>query len=197
MIRTLMLTPLLAGAIAATATAKNNDSLKNEAAQAIRRGVRFLEARQDGATGAVGDLENAGITALSVLAILGDPAREPKLLPASAHKGYDFIATTKRPDGGLYVKGLADYNTSLCLTALMAHPTGDLRPLARAARTSSSVSSKIPGNRARSTSRTMEASATVARRNTQISRTHTSPWKRFTMPRRSMPNARPRRMSRS
>ena len=134
MIRTLMLTPLLAGAIAATATAKNNDSLKNEAAQAIRRGVRFLEARQDAATGAIGDLENPGITALSVLAILGDPAREPKLLPASAHKGYDFIATTKQPDGGLYVKGLANYNTSLCLTALMAHPTGDLRPLARAAR---------------------------------------------------------------
>jgi len=119
---------------AAQARTQNQESLKQEAAMAIRRGVAFLEKAQ-GANGAIGDPEQPAITGLAVLAILGDPGRAPKDLPASAKKGYDFIASTARPDGGLYVKGLANYNTSICLTALMAHPTGDLRPLARNART--------------------------------------------------------------
>ena len=130
----LLLTLAFAVAFGGTADARNDESLKNEAAQAIRRGVQFLEKAQNAGTGAIGDAENPGITALSILAILGDPGRDARALPASAKKAYDFIASTKQSDGGLYVKGLANYNTSLCLTALMAHPTGDLRPLARQAR---------------------------------------------------------------
>ncbi len=114
--------------------AKNDESLKQETAQAIRRAVQFLEQQQDAATGAIGDKENPGITALAALAIVGDPAREGKTVPESAQKAYGFIASTAKPDGGLYVKGLANYNTSLCLTALMQHPAGDFRPLARKAR---------------------------------------------------------------
>jgi squalene-hopene/tetraprenyl-beta-curcumene cyclase len=119
---------------AAQARTQNQESLKQEAAMAIRRGVAFLEKAQ-AANGAIGDPEQPAITGLAVLAILGDPGRAPKDLPATVKKGYDFIASTAQPDGGLYVKGLANYNTSICLTALMAHPTGDLRPLARNART--------------------------------------------------------------
>lgn len=113
---------------------QNQESLKQEAAMAIRRSVGFLEKSQDAATGAIGDAEQPAITALAVLAILGDPGREAQTLPAAARRAYDFIASTAQPDGGLYVKGLANYNTSICLTALMAHPTGDWRPLARKAR---------------------------------------------------------------
>jgi squalene-hopene/tetraprenyl-beta-curcumene cyclase len=113
---------------------QNQESLKQEAAMAIRRGVAFLEKAQDEATGSIGDAEQPAITALAVLAILGDPGRDSKSLPGAAKKGYDFIASTAKPDGGLYVKGLANYNTSISLTALMEHPTGDFRPLARQAR---------------------------------------------------------------
>ena len=112
---------------------QNQESLKQEAAMAIRRGVAFLEKAQ-AANGSIGDPEQPAITALSVLAVLGDPGRDPQSLPEAAKRGYDFIASTAQPDGGLYVKGLANYNTSICLTALMAHPKGDLRPLARKAR---------------------------------------------------------------
>jgi len=123
----------LAMPAAAQQRTQNQESLKQEAAMAIRRGVTFLEKAQD-ATGAIGDPEQPAITALAVLAIVGDPGRDPKTLPETAKRGYDFIASTAKPDGGLYVKGLANYNTSICLTALMAHPTGDHRPLARHAR---------------------------------------------------------------
>jgi len=123
----------LAPPVAAQARTQNQESLKQEAAMAIRRGVAFLEKLQ-AENGAIGDPEQPAITALSVLAILGDPGRDPGELPVSARKAYDFIASTAQPDGGLYVKGLANYNSSICLTALMAHPEGDLRPLARRAR---------------------------------------------------------------
>ena len=113
---------------------QNQASLKQEAALAIRRGVKFLEKSQDTTTGAIGEAEQPAITGLAVLSILGDPSRDPQVLPASAKKAYDFIASTAQPDGGIYVKGLANYNTSICLTALMAHPTGDFRLLARQAR---------------------------------------------------------------
>lgn len=118
---------------AAQPRTQNQESLKQETALAIRRGVAFLEKAQ-AANGAIGDPEQPAITGLSVLAILGDPGRGEKDLPETAAKAYDFIASTAQPDGGLYVKGLANYNTSICLTALMAHPAGDLRPLARRAR---------------------------------------------------------------
>jgi squalene-hopene/tetraprenyl-beta-curcumene cyclase len=113
---------------------QNQASLKQEAALAIRRGVKFLEKSQDAATGAIGEPEQPAITGLAVLAILGDPSRDGSSLPAPAKKAYDFIASTAQPDGGIYVKGLANYNTSICLTALMAHPAGDFRLLARQAR---------------------------------------------------------------
>jgi squalene-hopene/tetraprenyl-beta-curcumene cyclase len=115
------------------APTQNRESLKQEAALAIRRGAAFLQKSQ-APNGAIGDPEQPAITALAVLAILGDPGRADTELPEAVQKAYDFIATTAQPDGGLYVKGLANYNTSICLTALMAHPKGDFRPLARKAR---------------------------------------------------------------
>ncbi|MGI8604119.1 MAG: prenyltransferase/squalene oxidase repeat-containing protein [Verrucomicrobiales bacterium] len=118
---------------AAPSRARNQESLKNETAQAVRRAVHFLEKSQD-SSGAIGDRENPAITALAVLAILGDPVASKKAFPETAGKAYDFIASCAKPDGGIYVKGLANYNTALCLTGLMAHPRGDYRPLARKAR---------------------------------------------------------------
>ena len=87
---------------------QNQASLKQEAALAIRRGVKFLEKSQDATTGAIGEAEQPAITGLAVLSILGDPSRDPQALPGSAKKAYDFIASMAQPDGGIYVKGLAN-----------------------------------------------------------------------------------------
>jgi squalene-hopene/tetraprenyl-beta-curcumene cyclase len=129
---------LLVGAglavLANPATAQQNrESLRNEAAQAIRRAVKWLESKQE-ADGSLGDRENPAISALAALAIVGDPALGENELPESAARLYGFIASCAKPDGGLYAKALANYNSSICLTALMAHPRGEYRSVARRCR---------------------------------------------------------------
>ncbi|MEX2578459.1 MAG: prenyltransferase/squalene oxidase repeat-containing protein [Verrucomicrobiales bacterium] len=95
-------------------------SLKLEIERAVAAGVEFLEARQDARTGAWSDPSLPALTALPVSAILGDPSLDPGApLPDTVEKGYDFILGHAKPDGGLYDKGLATYNTALCLMALV------------------------------------------------------------------------------
>ena len=92
---------------------EESEALKQEAAMAIRRGVGFLESRQDAPPERSGTRRRGDHRAGGA----GDARRSGarrKGLPETAKKGYEFIATTKQPDGGLYVKGLANYNTSIC-----------------------------------------------------------------------------------
>ena len=55
---------------AAQQRTQNQESLKQEAAMAIRRGVAFLEKAQ-AANGAIGDAEQPAITGLAAAACLG------------------------------------------------------------------------------------------------------------------------------
>jgi squalene-hopene/tetraprenyl-beta-curcumene cyclase len=117
-----------------SAATADRESARQEIKQAIRRGVQFLEKSQDATTGAIGDAENPAITALATMAIVGDPSLNEGELPASAEKSYAALIKHEKPDGGIYVKGLANYNTSLSLTALMVHPKKSHRELAQKAR---------------------------------------------------------------
>ncbi|MDF1658003.1 MAG: cycloartenol synthase [Verrucomicrobiales bacterium] len=101
-------------------TGDANVSLKLEIERAIDRGVRHLESTQDQETGAWSDPTLPAFTALSIASILGDPALAGETeLPASAEKGYDFLLSNVKPDGGIYGKGLATYNTALSIMALV------------------------------------------------------------------------------
>ncbi|MEQ1839595.1 MAG: prenyltransferase/squalene oxidase repeat-containing protein [Verrucomicrobiales bacterium] len=97
-----------------------NVSLKLEVERAIAKGVRFLKTQQSAETGAWGDSEIPAFSALAISAILGDPAVEAgKALPEEVEKGYEFLLSNVKPDGGIYGKGLATYNTSLSVMALL------------------------------------------------------------------------------
>lgn len=101
-------------------TGDENVSLKLEIERAIAAGVAFLETQQDGETGSWSDPNLPAFTALSISAILGDPALAGKTdLPASTGKGYEFLLSKVKSDGGIYGKGLATYNTALSIMALI------------------------------------------------------------------------------
>ncbi len=96
-----------------------NVSFRNEVQLAIDRGLTFLKTQQK-PEGYWSSDEHPGLTALPLNAFHRDPAgtyREGK--QDFLKKGYAFIRSTAKPDGGIYVKGLSNYNTSLALVALL------------------------------------------------------------------------------
>lgn len=103
----------------ATPGLDRNVSLKLEIERAIEKGVKWLEQDQDAETGSWSDPIHPALTALPVMAIVGDPNRDPKApLPVSATRGFDYLTSKQKDDGGIYGKGLATYNTALSVTAL-------------------------------------------------------------------------------
>ncbi|MEM1442246.1 MAG: prenyltransferase/squalene oxidase repeat-containing protein [Verrucomicrobiota bacterium] len=101
-------------------TGDANVSLKLEIERAIAKGVEYLESTQDEETGSWSDPKLPALTALPISAILGDPALEGETeLPESASKGYDFLLSNVKSDGGIYGKGLATYNTAISVMALV------------------------------------------------------------------------------
>jgi squalene-hopene/tetraprenyl-beta-curcumene cyclase len=95
-------------------------SLKLEIERSISKGVAYLLNQQDPATGAWGDPELPALSALAISAILGDPLLDTeKPIPGTTVKGYEYLLSNVKPDGGIYGKGLATYNTSLSVMALL------------------------------------------------------------------------------
>lgn len=110
-------------------------SLKLEIERAIDKGVAFLKIQQDPATGAWGDTGLPALSALAISAILGDPSRDAAApLPAEVERGYAFLLSQAKPDGGIYGKGLATYNTSLSVMALLQSGDPDHLPVIAKAR---------------------------------------------------------------
>lgn len=102
-----------------TPGADRNLSLKLEIERALAKGAEWLKKNQDAKTGAWSDKTHPALSALPVMALVGDPNRDPSApLPAEVEKAYNYIVGTQKADGGLYGKGLATYNTALSVTAL-------------------------------------------------------------------------------
>ena len=118
-----------------TAEARENLSLRNEVGRAIERGVKWLATEQNATSGQWGGEEYPALTGLAVRAILGDPAREPgdRYAPG-VDKGYAFLLSKAQSDGGIYGKGLASYNTSICMMALLQSKKPEYEPVIRKAR---------------------------------------------------------------
>ncbi len=116
-------------------SADGNVSLRLEVERAITKGVEWLKSQQDKETGAWGDTNTPAFSALAVSAIVGDPAlRDATELPDVAKKGYEFLVSKQKTDGGIYGKGLATYNTALSVTALSQSGNKDHLPVIAKAR---------------------------------------------------------------
>jgi squalene-hopene/tetraprenyl-beta-curcumene cyclase len=111
-----------------------NLSFRNEIRDSLNRSLVWLRAQQN-ADGSFGkDTLHPALTALPLIAFQREPtgrfAKEDFVA-----KGYAYLRGFTQPDGGIYSKenGLANYNTSVCLLALVgANEPKDLDTLVKA-----------------------------------------------------------------
>ncbi len=112
-----------------------NLSLKLEIEHAIEKGLAWLE-KQQSENGSWGSEDYPALTGLALTAIMGDPKADwGTKLPPHVRAGYAFLLTKVQSDGGIYGKGLASYNTSINMMALLMIPEEkDLEGVVLAAR---------------------------------------------------------------
>ena len=122
----LTLCSVTVAAVAQTTLPLRDASLKQEVQLSYKRGLGYLAKQQNAETGAWGEAEPVAFTALALSSSMMDPDRKPKepLTPAQA-KGYAFLLKNVQPDGGIYIKARANYNTALALMALVLSPQAD------------------------------------------------------------------------
>ena len=109
-------------------------SFQHELQRAIDKGLAWLEKNQD-ATGFWSTADHPAVTALALTAFHGNPARPATAVdPEWIKKGYAFLLKNVQPDGGIYAKGLLNYNTSLAMMALVTANKPDYEPILRRAR---------------------------------------------------------------
>lgn len=95
-----------------------NGSLQMEVDRAISRGAKWLEAQQKD-NGAWSDPQHPALSALALLALERAGANGPASNPVGLQNGYAFLRSKGKPDGGIYSEGLSNYNTALCVLALL------------------------------------------------------------------------------
>lgn len=105
-------------------------------AAAIQKGAAWLLKQQqaDGSfanpANAAPSQEHPALTALPLMAL-----QRTGQAPAEAlKKGYAFVRSKAQPDGGIYTKGLSNYNTSVALMALLASGDAQDEPIITKAR---------------------------------------------------------------
>jgi squalene-hopene/tetraprenyl-beta-curcumene cyclase len=109
-------------------------SLQLEIEHAIDKGLYTLKDKQN-AAGYWSTPETPGLTALVLTAIVKEPTGVVKANPPEfVQKGYDYLLQSQQPDGGIYLKGLANYCTSVCVLALQAADSVAYEPVLRRAR---------------------------------------------------------------
>ncbi len=94
-----------------------NLSLRNEVQTAIDRGLDWLKKTQE-ADGHWSKAEHPALTALPAIAFERAPGSRGDNADVVS-KALDFIRREVKPDGGIYTTGLSNYNTSVCMTALL------------------------------------------------------------------------------
>jgi squalene-hopene/tetraprenyl-beta-curcumene cyclase len=107
-------------------------SVRNEAGIAIAKGLDWLKNHQN-PDGSWSLADYPALTALPLWAYMDNPQGVPEQKPDYIQKGYDFITSCARGDGGIYRKGLANYNTSISLVALVLARDGKYDTLIRGA----------------------------------------------------------------
>lgn len=134
-------TPALHAADAPPLRKTGNESLRNEVETAIGKGLAWLKAQQqpDGSfrnpAAPAAEPEHPALSALPLIAFYRDPAGRAATENADVLKrGYAFLRTKVQPDGGIYIKGLSNYNTSVAMMALLNSRDPQDEPIVLAAR---------------------------------------------------------------
>ncbi|MGC6464223.1 MAG: hypothetical protein ACON38_20270 [Akkermansiaceae bacterium] len=92
-------------------------SLKLESQQTIQKGAKFLLSNQH-EDGYWGDPKLPAFTAYALKSIIMDPAYDPKKPPKQVEKGFEWLLSQQKTDGGIYGKGMATYCTASAIMAL-------------------------------------------------------------------------------
>ena len=115
---------LLAGALAA--------QTKQDVQQAITHGLDYLKAQQKKESGHWVTTEDPALSALVVSALIQNPAGAGT--SDELKRGYDFLPKNVQPDGGIYAKAHANYNSAICLMALVLRARPEDEEIIRRAR---------------------------------------------------------------
>lgn len=102
-------------AVQPASLAAGNLSLHLEVQHAIGKGRAWLESQQN-AGHYWSQADHPALTALVLTALTGPSAKAPA--SPAIEKGYDYIVSCAQADGGIYVKEVQSYNTSVALSAL-------------------------------------------------------------------------------
>ncbi|MDB6040895.1 MAG: cycloartenol synthase-like protein [Verrucomicrobiales bacterium] len=111
-----------------------NASVRHEVKRAIDKGLAWLEKDQN-TNGFWSTADHPAITALALIAFEGRVESErlgPEAPPIK--KGYAFLLSCVKTNGGIYRNDLPSYNTSVALTAFCAANRAEYRPLIQKAR---------------------------------------------------------------
>ena len=121
------MTSLASGKV--VAKSKPDISLKLELENAIGKGLTWLAGRQD-TGGYWAQAEYPALTGLVLTAFQGDPSKFYKnRYEKNIKNGYDYLVKSAKPDGGIYGKDLANYNTSISMMALLMANNPAYEPL--------------------------------------------------------------------
>lgn len=111
-----------------------NLSLKNEVQTSIDRGLAFLKSQQK-PDGSWSNADHPALTAMPVVAFQREPSgKNLKSPPEFLRKSYDYLRSFAKPDGGIYGKGLSNYNTSVVMMVLLNAGEPKDEPTIQAAR---------------------------------------------------------------
>jgi squalene-hopene/tetraprenyl-beta-curcumene cyclase len=130
----LLTAPLAMGADKVVGMSRSDVSLRQELDSAIGRGLTWLISKQK-PEGFWSQQEYPALTGLVLTAFQGDPSGFYKRkYEQPIKKGFDYILKNVKADGGIYGKDLTNYNTSVCMMALMVASNPSYEPVIRKAR---------------------------------------------------------------
>ncbi len=115
-----------------------NQSLRQEVQHSIDKGLAWLKTRQ-GPDGNWSNADYPALTALVMTTQFGDPARQSRPLDNAPEdeglrKAHAYLMSCVHPEGSIYRKGLTNYNTSICIIALLLEHNSANDDLLRKAR---------------------------------------------------------------